>query len=256
MNLWESLKDKKYFRTYFLGDAKMNLRENLKDKKYFRTYFKEENRSLVKFSKKLSNNEIREDRILPVKEFMYLIKYHMMIAKYSAGYPLEEVKKDYMDVLKDLPLYLKDDPELSQRINMVSMGILFEIEDEHFDMLARFIEETGEKEYMFDYLIHYRKPKWDVSDKVRFESVFGWIKKATQMSKSDAEAFLAEYLKSKWYSTHEDFYWYDNHKSKVNGYFGYWCFEAGAIVKIMGLDDSALKGNRYYPYDLVHYSKA
>ena len=75
------------------------------------------------------------------------------------------------------------------------------------------------------------------------------------MKKVDAEAFLAEYLKRKWYSSHSDYYWYNSHESKANTYFGYWCFEAGAIVKIMGLDDSALKDNQYYPYDLVHYTQ-
>lgn len=230
----------------------MKLRDKIKDKAYFEIYFKEENYGLEDYQKSLDNNEIRENRILPVKKAMQGMKYNMMVAKYSAGYPLEEIKKDYIEVLNGMFLYWKDDPELSQRISMVSIGIMLEIEDEYFNELAKFIEETGEKEYIFDYLIHSRKPDWEVSDKVLFNEVFGWIKEVTQMNKSDAEDFLEKYLKSKWYSTHRDFYWYNNHKSKVNTYFGYWCFEAGAIVKIMGLDDSGLKDNSYYPYDLVH----
>jgi len=30
-------------------------------------------------------------------------------------------------------------------------------------------------------------------------------------------------------------------------------FEAAALAKILGLDDSALKDNNHYPYDLAHY---
>jgi hypothetical protein len=231
----------------------MKVRDKIKDEAYFQNYFDEENYGLEDYQKSLDNNEIREDRILPVKESMQDIRYHIMVAKYSAGYPLEDVKKDYIGVLHGMFPYWADDPELSERINMVAIGIMLEIEDEYFDVLAKFIDETGEKEYMFDYFIHSRRPGWEISDKVRFSGVFGWIKEVTQMNKSDAEVFLADYLKSKWYSTHGDFYWHDNHKSKVNTYFGYWCFEAGAIVKIMGLDDTAFKDNQYYPYDLVHY---
>ena len=36
-------------------------------------------------------------------------------------------------------------------------------------------------------------------------------------------------------------------------YCGYWSFEAGAIVKLLGIDDTILKDMKYYPYDLVHY---
>ena len=35
-------------------------------------------------------------------------------------------------------------------------------------------------------------------------------------------------------------------------YYGYWCFEAGAIVKRLGFDDEDLKNEQYYPYDMVH----
>ena len=32
-----------------------------------------------------------------------------------------------------------------------------------------------------------------------------------------------------------------------------WSFEAGAIAKILNLDDECLKGAKYYPYDLAHF---
>ncbi|MGR5908923.1 PoNe immunity protein domain-containing protein [Bacillus paranthracis] len=40
---------------------------------------------------------------------------------------------------------------------------------------------------------------------------------------------------------------------KEPGYVGYWSFETAAIVKILGLDDTSLKDNNHYPYDLAHY---
>lgn len=44
-------------------------------------------------------------------------------------------------------------------------------------------------------------------------------------------------------------------ESKQNIYYGYWSFEAGAIAKILNIDDDSIKNISYYPYDLVHYRK-
>ena len=43
---------------------------------------------------------------------------------------------------------------------------------------------------------------------------------------------------------------------KSNTYYGYWSFETAAIVSLMGIDDSILMQNKYYPYDLAHYKEA
>ena len=63
---------------------------------------------------------------------------------------------------------------------------------------------------------------------------------------------LKKYLKG-WYNT--DCEVFEAHKSDQKIYYGYWSFEAGAVVKILGIDDSELKDIPYYPYDLVHYKE-
>jgi hypothetical protein len=49
--------------------------------------------------------------------------------------------------------------------------------------------------------------------------------------------------------------WYNSHKSKNDTYCGYWAFETGALVKILGLNDEELKDVPYYPYDLAHHEE-
>ncbi|MDR0574163.1 MAG: DUF1911 domain-containing protein [Tannerella sp.] len=53
---------------------------------------------------------------------------------------------------------------------------------------------------------------------------------------------------------HSDTGWYNDHKNGGNLHYGYWSFESGALVKILGLDDSSLKDMQYYPYDMVHWT--
>ena len=69
----------------------------------------------------------------------------------------------------------------------------------------------------------------------------------------DKSDLLEKYLKEDWYN--KEYECYEAHKSDQNIYYGYWSFEAGAIAKILNLDDSNLKNVPYYPYDLVHYKK-
>ena len=58
-----------------------------------------------------------------------------------------------------------------------------------------------------------------------------------------------------WYKGSVDSAWYGTHEL-VNKYqyYGYWCFEAGAIAKRLQLDDNDLQNEQYYPYDMVHFN--
>ncbi|MNY61286.1 hypothetical protein D3C86_1979500 [compost metagenome] len=49
-------------------------------------------------------------------------------------------------------------------------------------------------------------------------------------------------------------YWYDNDKNRNDVFFGYWSFESAAFMKILGLEDTILQSQQYYPYDLLHWN--
>lgn len=69
---------------------------------------------------------------------------------------------------------------------------------------------------------------------------------------------LHRYLK-RWYKDLAGTGWHDSHKPDENGnqagYYGYWSFEAGAAVLLLGIeDDSSLHKYIYYPKDLVAWA--
>ena len=87
-----------------------------------------------------------------------------------------------------------------------------------------------------------------------FISLLDYQKLIKYLNDSTRETFL-KYLRG-WYKSHYHSAWYDTHKNeKFKLYYGYWCFEAGAIAKRLGLDDKDLQNEQYYPYDMVHYIK-
>lgn len=66
---------------------------------------------------------------------------------------------------------------------------------------------------------------------------------------------LKKYLSQEWYRGHSGYGWHNIHKINIFAHSGYWSFESGALVKILGLDDSSLKEVQYYPYDMVHWNE-
>lgn len=61
-----------------------------------------------------------------------------------------------------------------------------------------------------------------------------------------AEQALKEYLYL-WYSQCADYAWYNTVNNTNDVYYGYWCFEAAALVRILGLNEDALAIREYYP---------
>lgn len=102
----------------------------------------------------------------------------------------------------------------------------------------------------------------------RYESdVIHWAKPyeslADALSSTDNDTALNDldrFLK-RWYKDLAGTGWHDSHKPNANGnqpgYYGYWSFEAGAAVLLLGIeDDSSLHQYLYYPKDLVAWSRA
>ena len=70
---------------------------------------------------------------------------------------------------------------------------------------------------------------------------------------------LHRFLKH-WYKDLAGCGWHDSHKpneaGQQGGYYGYWSFEAGAAVLLLGIeDDSSLEQYLYYPKDLVAWAR-
>src|SRR5699024_11364973 len=108
-----------------------------------------------------------------------------------------------------------------------------------------------------------------VNDSVLSESDIGWtqisknfgkktpyaktkeIIEHAETDKAAASDRLITYMEKEWFQGHYDYGWKNAHKR--HGYVGFWSFESAALANILGLDDTSLKDNNHYPYDLAHY---
>lgn len=187
--------------------------------------------------------------------FNYRLRY--LLVQYSMGQDIDKLKNNYVKALKTMPRFWTDNGFYIEMLWLLSIGIMLDYEDDLIHGLVQLIKDREAKDYIYDTLIRYRFPDWErTTNQVLYPSPYRIAITVTELAEQDkAEAVkrLEKYLKKEWYRGHSDLSWHDDHKYGIN-HDGYWCFESGALVKVLGLDDSSLKGLPYYPYDMVHWN--
>lgn len=84
---------------------------------------------------------------------------------------------------------------------------------------------------------------------------YGRLIKVIQAAPDDRPKLMADFVKH-WYNGCRKARWWGMHiDAEKNGYplkyEGYWCVEAAAVTKLLGIDDSLYRDNEYYPRDLL-----
>ncbi|MFD0863743.1 PoNe immunity protein domain-containing protein [Sungkyunkwania multivorans] len=197
-----------------------------------------------------SNEEI----ICSTYDTLFRYQFSNLVAKYSLGANVTAINKQYHTLLEFIGHAWNKESGYIQMVNMLSIGILLDIDRKQFEKLQALIDEARLEDYLIDLLIKSYNKRRMLSTNFLWRNPYASIEGIVEMSKSDKEEALRklkDYLK-KWYKAIE----IKTHESKWNIHTGYWCWEAGALAKILELDDSQLKGEHYYPYDLVHREEA
>ncbi|WP_369011814.1 PoNi-like cognate immunity protein [Acetivibrio thermocellus] len=188
---------------------------------------------------------------------MFMYNTEILIAKYSLGSHPNEIIEDYLNGIEYLENVGNAEPWYVDVLRMVSLGILLEVDKKDLKRLACAIEKQKIEDALLDFLLKACDIGWNHNTS-RYERKNPYAKTAEiiQMALHDkdkerASKRLQQYVEKEWIKGHNDLDWKNAHKKP--GYVGLWSFEAAALAKILGLDDSALKDNNHYPYDLAHY---
>ena len=179
-------------------------------------------------------------------------------AKYSLGDDVRTIEEDFLNALHDLENIGTTDLDYLSLLWMVSLGILLETDKQNIEQLAKIVKRNNINDFVIDFLlcasqIGYRQ----ISNSFVKETPYSKIRELIELVQADkleASKLLQTYMEKEWFQGHYDYEWKNAHKRA--GYVGFWSFETAAIVKIFGLDDTSLKNNRHYPYDLVHYKNS
>ena len=193
-----------------------------------------------------------EEVIRLTKEDISIYQERKMIATYTAGYPIEKSKEEYLTFVDSLVPVWHSNSGYDEMLWALSIGILLEIDEMTFEKLVDLVRKDDPEDYLIDYLIQSRHPEWTIRINYNFPRPYGFTRKIIEEENSEqALKLLKEYVTKKWYPGHRDTGWYDLHKYNIDNYYGYWSFESGALCKLKELDYKQLEGLPYFPYDLV-----
>lgn len=186
-----------------------------------------------------------------------MFNYHLenIEARYSLGEAVGSIIDDYEKAIVCLN-ETNEEKGYFRLLWMTSIGIMLETSQDNFEILY---ESVKKSHYENDYLLQYLFSAVGIIEKVESSYLFKKnpyslmkeIIEAAVLSKDKASLMLQKYVEKEWLDGHKDYEWHKFHKKKK--YLGRWSFEAGAIAKMLGLEDEKIKECNHYPYDLRHY---
>ena len=238
------------------------IRDKIKNRKHFEKLLSEEKEVIKQRNEIISKgNQNDTDTYIYyaiANNYMNLLKI-----KYSLGVNIKDLQETYIVSLQSFLLgFESKEPMYFDILNRVALGYLLNIPKENFKQLVDYVQRMDEQakpaDWTPDLLLWFmlnsrlkKDEKQTYADKIAFPKLYKGLFKLTQISDAqEAKKALEDYIE-KWYNLNKDAPWYNNHLKK-NCYRGYWAWEVAAVAKIMHIDDSDLKDNPYYPYDMVH----
>lgn len=181
-----------------------------------------------------------------MKQGIFRIKLGIIIAKYSRGDSIQDLELSFVPIYKEWITTFFSPEVYNENLKMISLAVLFNMEPDFLLLAKKKLIENHIDDWLYNFLLNEKQNQFNFL----FPKMFRIFKEiAESVNKIE---LLKKYLKG-WYNT--DCEVFEAHKSDQKIYYGYWSFEAGAVVKILGIDDSELKDIPYYPYDLVHYKE-
>ena len=234
------------------------MRARMKDEHYFIILSQKERKNIIMFEDAVKKTALEKGELDRGTRNGYSIlinSYEKEInLLYSLGENLETIEECYKKLLFYYSKMWDKKYGYIELVKVLSLGVLFKVNrSDIFELEQRLISEKFD-DYLVNTLIKEIDSTWE-REGVEFEfEVYECLKQILDNDEIIACEALKEYLQEKWYEIHRECAWYDSHKSSKNVYYGYWSFEAGAIAKILNLDDSSLKDVPYYPYEFVPVS--
>ena len=218
------------------------MRDFQKDKIYFSNFIKETNQRVIKFEKLLAELQKSnpEDDGLEMRGSIILAGRYRekFIALYSSGEEINnEMKEVYFKWLEKAEIVSNDEYSYVDLLWLVSIAILLDLQEELSERLSAMAKKLKMNDGFIEYLLN---PSAENLKNLSFfmakpYSEWGKIVTAPDHKKI---TLIKKYLTSKWYRSHDEEGWYDSHLFNEDIYSGYWSFESGAMVKVLGLDDS------------------
>ena len=187
-------------------------------------------------------------------------------ARYSLGVPIEELRGDFARAVEHAPYQQWTRQQtVSRFVEFFWLASWARLLDDTASQqrLRRETAAIGHNDSLLDAVLSDDPPaalSTETRRSVAPEKKYAGLVEAAVLAQGGDGPGAAErfrrYVSAEWYRSFQSADWWGNHK-RLNdldtcSYKGYWAYEAAAVAHAFGIDDSALEGHKYYPWDLAH----
>lgn len=180
------------------------------------------------------------------------MRFYALRYGYILGSDLNQLHNEYLEISNDFQKidYLVHNNNI---VDILALGILFEDSLENLKKIVKLGDLSKVNDIVFDYLANGCGIKRTFNSKYFQDDdnkVLTEIIQLAQIDNKQASEKFVDYIQNEFPKN----YWGENWSGDVGEEFlGVCLYAYAAIAKILNLDDSSLKDNPYYTYDLVHY---
>ena len=116
------------------------MRDTIKSKEYFDEYILKMSEGIKRFEEGIAAGKYLNDKILFVKDYIFQKKIGIIIAKYSKGDSIEEIKKEFESSL-DLFGEVWDDSVYESNIIFASLAYLLNLDDGKLNIIKNILSK-------------------------------------------------------------------------------------------------------------------
>ncbi|EOP11381.1 hypothetical protein ICS_02622 [Bacillus cereus BAG2O-3] len=223
--------------------------------------FIEENREEIKSLEEDEKNGIQrypnDNKSIILENYLsnFIHEMNDIRAMYSLGEDISTMEAYFYNALDDLEQTGTNNVGYIYMLWMISLGILLETDKKNIERLKKIVDKKNMNDAVIDFLLCASDIGYtNMTNRYYKDNPYAKTREMIELAQTDkkeASKRLQTYMEKEWFKDHYDYEWKNAHKEP--GYVGYWSFETAALVKILELDDTNLKDNNHYPYDLAHY---
>ncbi|SRR5258708_6533749 len=237
----------------------MNKRETFKEQDFFDKEVIRNEQSIADFSRIASDPATTPDHRRQLLCSLFLRQVEQLILRYSRGESVSSLAVWFPQIVGALAAYHKEAghspygfEELDSYVFalwLVSLAILLDVEESCLRDLLREINNEG-RDALYERLVSLRVPGRPQPKTLLYPKPYQPLLEAHDATGEQRDQLIGTFLKN-YYKGMKNAYWHDSHLGEDAGFFGYWCFELAAFVKVLDIDDHTFADNIFYPIDLV-----
>ncbi len=237
----------------------MRKREAFGEPAYFDDYVAGATQSILLFEAKAKAPDTKPAHRRRLCYTIFREKLQLLIARYSRGEDNSVLQAMFPQVVAALTDYHSEDAyepfdfqnldDYVRALWLVSFAILFDAGDQCVNQLYLLINQEGQ-DALFDWLVALCVSGYSATSSLLYANPYAPLYSALDATDKERNRLIDQFLKQ-YYEGMRTTYWHNTHLKEQTGFFGYWCFELAAVVKMLQIDDSTFANNLFYPRDLT-----